>query len=236
MVKSKGQLSEEMALRIALAAREIPDFHVARLLAILDELTGLPPAKPKLDKLKVKDLKAALDGELANVDTAILKSVLAYLKGENALMDQSLPGIEPYEEGDMPGSIRVACASNDADNVNGHFGSCRRFLVYQVSADEYRLIDIRDTGGDEESEDKNAYRAALIADCQIVFLASIGGPAAAKVVRAGVHPLKKPNAGSAAEEITALQGVIGPSAPPWLAKVMGQSPEERIRFDQDASA
>jgi hypothetical protein len=33
-----------------------------------------------------------------------------------------------------------------------------------------------------------------------------------------------------------LQSVIGKDAPPWLAKVMGQLPEERIRFEQEASA
>ena len=72
-----------------------------------------------------------------------------------------------------------------------------------------------------------------IKDCQLLFIASIGGPAAAKVVRAGLHPLKKPDAGPAREEIAALQHVIGADAPPWLAKAMGQDPEQRIRFAQD---
>ena len=69
-------------------------------------------------------------------------------------------------------------------------------------------------------------------DCQILFVASIGGPAAAKVVRYGIHPIKKPQAGSALDEIKALQSVIGKDAPPWLSKVMGQSHEQRIRFDK----
>ena len=55
------------------------------------------------------------------------------------------------------------------------------------------------------------------------------------MVRAGAHPIKKPQAGSARDEIQALQAVIGQDAPPWLAKVMGQSPEERIRFTQEQS-
>jgi nitrogen fixation protein NifX len=117
--------------------------------------------------------------------------------------------------------------------VNGHFGSCKRFLIYQVSESESRLVALREIEDIDGSDDKNGYRASLIADCQILFVASIGGPAAAKVVRAGVHPVKKPNTGSAREAIEALQKAIGKGAPPWLAKVMGQSPEQRIRFEHE---
>jgi nitrogen fixation protein NifX len=133
----------------------------------------------------------------------------------------------------MPNSIRVACASNQGAMLDGHFGSCRRFLVYQVSASEHRLIAFRNIDDSAAGSDKNAYRASLIDDCQLLFVGSIGGPAAAKVVRAGVHPIKKPQAGPAHEEILALRSAIGKDAPPWLAKVMGQTPEERIRFEQD---
>ena len=134
----------------------------------------------------------------------------------------------------MPDSIRVACASNAGDLLDGHFGSARRFLVYQVSSTENRLIDVR-VPDDTESEDKNAYRAALIADCQVLYVASIGGPAAAKVVKADVHPIKDPKGDSALDRIAALQRVLASKAPPWLAKVMGQAPEERIRFEREVS-
>ena len=201
---------------------------------MLDDAVGLPPTRKTLAKLTVKELKAACDGEFADVDAAAMKSALACLKGEYGISADPLPEIVPYADGDMPYSIRVACASNKAEMLDGHFGSCRRFLIYQVSGLESRLIDIRNIDDTEAAEDKNAYRAALINDCQLLFVGSIGGPAAAKVVRAGVHPVKKPQAGPAREEIESLQRVIGRDAPPWLAKVMGQTPEERIRFEQEA--
>jgi hypothetical protein len=72
----------------------------------------------------------------------------------------------------------------------GIIGSCERFLVYQVSPDEVRLIAVRPTLAADHAEDRNVARAALIDDCQIVYVQSIGGPATAKVVRAGVHPVK----------------------------------------------
>ena len=42
-------------------------------------------------------------------------------------------------------------------------------------------------------------------------------------------------AGGARERILALQQVLASKAPPWLAKVMGQAPEERIRFEREGS-
>jgi nitrogen fixation protein NifX len=233
---SASPITNEVALRIGLAARELPDTDPGRLLRVLDDVVGLPPTAKKLGKLSVKEMKSACEGEFADVDTDAIKSALAYLKGENEVSAEPLPETEAYSDGDMPNSIRVAVASNKAEVLDGHFGSCQRFLVYQVSQSECRLIDIRSTKGSEDADDKNAFRAALINDCQILFVGSIGGPAAAKVVRADVHPIKKPQIIPAREEIASLQQVIGDDAPPWLAKVMGQAPEERIRFEQEAEA
>ena len=230
---SATSLSNEIALRIGLAARELPDTDAARLLRVLNDIAGLPPTEKKLSSLNVKDLKSACDGEFGEIDSAALKSALTFLKGEAGISSDPLPEIAHYKDGDMPNSIRVACASNKADKLDGHFGSCKRFLVYQVCESENRLIEIREIDTTKVVDDKNAYRASLINDCQLLFVASIGGPAAAKVVRFGVHPIKKPEAGLAIDEILALQGVIGKNAPPWLAKVMGQSAKQRIRFEQD---
>lgn len=230
---SASNMKKDIALRIGLAARELPDTDAARLMKILADLVVMPPTAKSLSGLTVKAFKAADDGEFNDTDTAAIKSALAYLKGEKGVSADPLPEIEPYSDGDMPNSIRVACASNKAEKLDGHFGSCQRFLIYQVSEADSRLVDIRKIDDSESDGDKNKYRASLINDCQILFVASIGGPAAAKVVRAGVHPIKKPNMGEAREEITDLQNVIGSGASPWLAKIMGQSPEERVRFEQD---
>lgn len=229
---SATHISRDIALRIGLAARELPETDAARLLGVLDELTGLPPSAEKLAAVTVKELKAAADGAFAEIDTAALKSALACLKGEAGMPAEPLPEVVPYRDGDMPDSIRVACASNKGERLDGHFGSCKRFLIYQVSGSGNRLIGLRDADDAAAGDDKNGYRASLLADCQILFVASIGGPAAVKVIRAGVHPIKKPDAGSARAEVEALQQVIGRGAPPWLAKVMGQTPEARARFEQ----
>lgn len=137
-----------------------------------------------------------------------------------------------HKTSDMPGSIRVACASKGGERVDGHFGSCPRFLVYRVSADEISLIDARPTESAARTDDPSAWRAILIKDCHILYIRSIGGPAAAKVVKAGVHPIKILDDGNAPELLARLQKVLAGEPPPWLAKAIGAAPEDRIRYQQ----
>lgn len=237
---SNKPISNEVALRIALAARALPDTDPARLLKVLSAAIGLPPTPTKLASLTVKSLKSAADGEFSAIETDVAKEALAYLKGDKGLDEKdNTPELQSYSDGDLPDSIRVACASNKGEELDGHFGSCSRFLIYQVNGDEIRLIDCRNTTPDtnrpDARDDKNAYRANLINDCQVLFVASIGGPAAAKVVKAGVHPIKHPATGLARDRIAELQKVIVNSPPPWLAKVMGHDEASRVRFDRSAA-
>jgi len=59
---------------------------------------------------------------------------------------------------------------------------------------------------------------------------SVGGPAAAKVIRAGVYPIKQIDGGTAADVLAGLQRVMAGTPPPWLAKVLGVGAEARVRF------
>ena len=231
---SNSKLSKESALRIALAARALPDTNAARLLKVLESAIGLPPGRSGLSKLSVKMLKTAADGELSDLDNNSIKTALAILKGENqAQLGEEIPALDTFAEGDMPGSIRVACASNRDEELDGHFGSCSRFLVYQIDEKEIRLIEIRNSSDISDEGDKNANRAALINDCNVLYVASIGGPAAAKVVKAGIHPIKQPAGGNAREKLAELQSVLAGTPPPWLAKAMGHNEEQRVRFSRN---
>jgi len=233
---SETPISRDVALRIALAARALPDTEPARILKVLDAAIGLPPTPKKLSALNVKIFKSAADGELSSIDNKAIKEALAFLKGDKGINEEdNIPQLESYKEGDMSDSIRVACASNKGEELDGHFGSCSRFLIYQVSATEVRLIDSRTTNGPDAKDDKNAYRANLIKDCNVLFIVSIGGPAAAKVVKAGVHPIKYPDGGNARQRMTALQKIIVDAPPPWLAKAMGHDDESRVRFERTAA-
>jgi nitrogen fixation protein NifX len=229
-MNSQASLSRELALRIGLAARALPDTDAKRLLSVLTDCIGLPITEEKIIGIDLNTLKTALAGEFIDVDEPLLTHALSILKsGFNA------PKQQAYIDGDMPGSVRIACASNDGINVDGHFGSCTQFLIYQVSADEARLIDIRNTDipDDLEVEDKNVFRAELIQDCQVLYITSVGGPAAAKIVKLGIHPMKLPGIEAIADIIGQLQTVIAGTPPPWLAKVMGVDASNRFRFERE---
>jgi nitrogen fixation protein NifX len=236
---TENALTREIALRIGLAARALPDVSARHLLDVLIEKLGSPLTEEKLSHVTVTQLKTGLgspDGEedtehLGDVSIPNYKEAVRILWGD--ALDAELPAVMPYQEGDMPGSIRVAIASNTAERMDGHFGSCLRFLIYQVSQAAVRLVDVRSALGAEESDDRNAFRADLIKDCQVLYMVSIGGPAAAKVIKAGVYPMKLAEEAEARDVLAKLQAILGGSPPPWLAKIIGVSARNRVRFDSE---
>ncbi|MDO8206665.1 MAG: dinitrogenase iron-molybdenum cofactor biosynthesis protein [Gallionella sp.] len=228
---NNGIITKLAALRIAQAARSLPEVSMAGLVEKLGEHFGLPITEEKLSKMTVADLKLILSGEETvepDVDEATIKLAVRQFWGESGDA-ADLPDLDAYTDGDLPGSLRVAVASNTDENLDGHFGSCPRFLIYQVGRDDIRLIDARSTLITDDAEDKNVARAELINDCQIVYVQSIGGPAAAKAVRANVHPVKIQEGGLARTTLQRLQTVLD-APPPWLAKILGVEAKSLSRF------
>ncbi|MEM0979750.1 MAG: dinitrogenase iron-molybdenum cofactor biosynthesis protein [Cyanobacteria bacterium P01_H01_bin.58] len=239
-------ISDEVAVRIALAAKALPDISVGDLIGALqanldDELT-----EESLSKLTVTQLKRSFgniyevdegewEGEEAdNQDIAAFKEAVRILWGEAEACDHPLP-IEPYEEGSMPNSIRIAVASNTAEKLDGHFGSCHRYLIYQLTADEIKLIEARSALEADLSDNKNQFRVDLIQDCPVLYIVSIGGPAAAKVIQANIYPMKVEAGGEAREVLADLQRAIATSPPPWLAKILGITADKRVKNYQATS-
>ncbi|MCE2029662.1 dinitrogenase iron-molybdenum cofactor biosynthesis protein [Sessilibacter corallicola] len=227
-------LNRETALRIALASRILPGISVSQLLDILAQCIDGEINEESLGVVTVTHLKTSFasadgeeDGEDIGIGLAEMKEAVRILWGETDLA--SLPEAKPLDN-IPPRSVRVAIASNTEEKLDGHFGSCLRFLIYQVSEDLSQLIDVRSAIEADLSDDRNAFRAKLIEDCQVAYVVSVGGPAAAKIVRAGVYPIKKVDGGEASEIIAQLQEVMRGSPPPWLAKHLGDDAEKRVRF------
>ncbi|BCL39295.1 NifB/NifX family molybdenum-iron cluster-binding protein [Nostoc sp. MS1] len=82
---------------------------------------------------------------------------------------------------------------------------------------------------DGESNDKVAQKIAALSDCTIVYVASIGGTAAAKLIKKGVMPVKPR---SDKEDITYLLNkllqTLKDNPPPWLRKALQQDREEVV--------
>lgn len=233
-------ISDEVALRIALAAQTLPDVSVRDLIEALQTNLDDEITEESLSKLTVTQLKRAFgniyevddsewEGEDANnQDIAAFKDAIRILWGEQSECEHPLP-IEPYEDGDMPNSIRIAVASNTAEQLDGHFGSCHRYLIYQLSADAIKLIDVRSALEADLSENKNKFRVDLIRDCPVLYVVSVGGPAAAKIIQANIYPMKIEDGGEIREILADLQRAIATSPPPWLAKILGIGADKRVK-------
>ncbi len=233
-----SEISREAALRIAMAARALPEISVGQLLEILSRRIEGDLDETSLTTITVTDLKTGFgsvdgeeDGEDISLGLPAIKDAVRILWGEAE--EEELPHIQP-QFSELPNSIRVAVATNNGEQVNGHFGSCLRYLVYQMTAEDCALIDVRSALEADLSDDRNGFRANLINDCQVLYVQSIGGPAAAKVVRSGIYPIKVKEATDAPSELARLQRVMASAPPPWLSKIMGVSAEERVRFAADS--
>lgn len=232
-------ISNDVALRIAFAARALHDVPLPSLIDALHTCLGDVLDDEALKRVTVANLKASfggsynLDGEEDGserwraADMASFKEAVQILWGWAG--KDGAPAIDAYAEGDMPRSVRVAVASNRGEELNGHFGSASFYLVYQVSAAELRLVDVRSAAEADASGDKNSFRVNLIRDCRILYIVSIGGPASAKVIKADIHLMPVPDGGPARDILRDLQQVLGKTPPPWLAKVLGDAEGERVR-------
>lgn len=233
----QARLPAHLALRIALAARALRGVDTARLLRAVIAAVGEPITEARLAKLRASRLSSRLmdvgsgDEPPLTLTDRQLHSALGLLKGRGVSMPEApLPVPAPYREGELPESVRVACSSDSGESLDGLFSTCTRFLIYQISPRESRLIDIREPGPCPAEGDRHGCRALLLSDCQLLYTLSIGGPAAAKVIRAGVHPIKLTAPLPARDVVDELQRVLAGAPPPWLAKAMGVKPGERVRF------
>ncbi len=239
MAPSNGRapLPAHLALRIALAARELNGVDTGQLLRPLLSVTGEPITEARLARLRLNRLRnrllSSVDGPPPVLSERQLQRALGLLKGRGVRMpEEPLPAIEPYREGELPDSIRIACTSDGGERLDGSFGSCARFLVYQISPSASRLIDLREPGPAAPHEDRHARRAELLHDCQLLYTLSIGGPAAAKGIRVGTHPVKVMRPIPAREIVEELQQVLASAPPPWLAKAMGSEPAPRVSMSE----
>ncbi len=223
---SDEALSPDLALRVGLAARELPEAEVQQLVRMLTGHLGVPLTAEKLAGVTSAGLRDAAGRDhleaVKEAPVERLEAACRALRGE-AAVDADIP--DPHPGPPLPGAVRVACASNNGGALDGHFGSCTRFLVYEVSPEGTRLAEVRPvaeavTDAGDRREDKNRARVTLIADCQLLYVCSIGAPAAAKVVNAGVFPMKVPDGGDAAEQMDQLSTALASQPPPWLARVM----------------
>lgn len=139
-------------------------------------------------------------------------------------------------DGDSPATptqpaIRVAIATQDLKNLNAHFGAAAKFAVYDVTATGWTLVETLgfDTVSDgqgghaHEGTDHIAPKVEALKGCHLLFCNAIGGPSAAKVVAARIHPIKVPQSQPIEAVLERTRAMLNNAPPPWLRKVLQEA-------------
>jgi len=127
--------------------------------------------------------------------------------------------------------LRIAIATQDMKSLNAHFGSAKRFAVYDVTPATTHFVeavsfdDVTEESGSHKTDgdDKIGPKVAAIAGCNLLFVLAIGGPAAAKVVGARIHPVKLSAPEPIEDILRKVQTMMSGNPPPWLRKAMGST-------------
>ena len=132
--------------------------------------------------------------------------------------------------------MKVAFATQDQQRVDAHFGWARHLAVYDIDGQGYRFVQDFGFGEDlaeDGDEDKLAPKLAAIGDCAIVYVAAIGGSAAARVVASRIHPVKVAQPEPILDILDKLQVVLKGTPPPWLRKALLKGQERAHDFEDD---
>lgn len=131
--------------------------------------------------------------------------------------------------------MKIAFATTDELTVNEHFGRAGKFVIYDMSEDKYEYAETRvfaegrDTEIESTKDDVQVHENKVdakvnrLSDCKIVYFTEIGGPAAARLIKKGMMPVKVKEGVSIEESLQKLKETLKTSPPPWLKKIMMQS-------------
>jgi nitrogen fixation protein NifX len=125
-------------------------------------------------------------------------------------------------------AIRVAIATQDLKNLNAHFGSAKKFVIYDVTTTGWTMVETVafDTVSDEQGkhaangDDRITPKVEALKGCHLLFCLAIGGPSAAKIVAAKIHPIKMPQVQPLDAVLERTRVMLNGAPPPWLRKVL----------------
>ncbi len=147
------------------------------------------------------------------------------------------------EASDDAPCLRVAIATQDMKSSNAHFGSARKFAIYDVGPAQSRFVaavefagEVSDESGShaKDGEDRIGPKVDALRGCNLLFCLAIGGPSAVKVVNARIHPIKLSKPESIDSILERVRTMLSGSPPPWLRKAMGAGqPRSMDHLDEE---
>ncbi|MDG2617786.1 nitrogen fixation protein NifX [Thermoleptolyngbya sichuanensis A183] len=129
--------------------------------------------------------------------------------------------------------MKVAFATQDNIHINAHFGWASKIDVYDLTPDGFTFLETLTFGGtlkEDGNEDKLEPKLKALEGCTIVYVADIGGSAAARLINRRITPMKSDSENDKITAILAqLMQTLQGSPPPWLRKVLRQ--EQATHFE-----
>jgi nitrogen fixation protein NifX len=128
--------------------------------------------------------------------------------------------------------MKVAFATQDQQRVDAHFGWAKHLAVYDVTprATLRAGLRLRRRPGRGRQRGQAAPKLDAIADCAIVYVAAIGGSAAARVVAAKIHPIKVAQPEPILDILDKLQAVLAGHAAALAAQGAAEGPAADLRL------
>ncbi|MCW8820937.1 MAG: nitrogen fixation protein NifX [Sulfurovum sp.] len=131
----------------------------------------------------------------------------------------------------LANSMRVAFATKDLESINAHFGGAKEFVVYKVSKEGFEVDGVIKTDTSSmEGDEKTEYKVKALQGINIMYCESIGGTAAAKVIRAGMNPMKVQEPRKIEDVLKELVSMLNDNPPPWIKQIMNIETTEDPRL------
>jgi len=132
--------------------------------------------------------------------------------------------------------MKIAFTTSDNVRINAHFGSAKKIDVYEVDQNRYDFVEtLRFDGNlsEDGNEDKLLPKIEALHDCTIVYVSTIGGSAAARLIKQKITPIKaQSEEQEIADVLTKLVQTLNGSPPPWLRKALLQRSPALDELDQ----
>ena len=142
------------------------------------------------------------------------------------------------------GHMRVAFATQDRTRVDAHFASAKTFLFYDIGPDEHTFIEaiqfdsVSEENGkhSDDGDDRLSTKIKALEGSALLFVRAIGGPAAARVVGAKIHPIKLGEDEAISSVIERISTMLKTNPPPWLRRALRDTESGPERFLDDEEA
>lgn len=117
--------------------------------------------------------------------------------------------------------MKVAFATKNMEHIDAHFGGAKEFIVYRVSPNGFEVDGVIKTDTSAlEGDEKTEYKIKALEGIHMLYIESIGGTAAAKVIRAGMNPMKVQEPRKIVDVLNELVEMLNDNPPPWIKNLL----------------